>query len=215
MLTIPQLSEAQSPAILFSGGKDSLLLLDIVRKIRPVTIIHFYNRRLHPQVERIVKLWDLEVLSWLPALQYFIPWEDDPALVSEYSFGNARLPVVTSITQSKTECEVERPSFQQTPFFDYPFDKTFWGYRACDERHPIMGQPFPITFELGPTTMLAPLYHWSDEDVLREISERGLPYEPFSDELKMCAKCKNTLGTWDKETSLQFFANRFNFRKAA
>lgn len=214
MFEIAQVEKAEHPALLFSGGKDSLLLLDIVRKIRPVTIIHFYDR-LHPEVERILKLWDLDILSWQPAHQYFIPFGDDPALVSEYSFGAARLPVVTGIMQSKDKCEIEKLRFERMPHFDYPFDVTLWGYKRGDDRHPIMGEAFPICFDLGTTRMLAPLYHWSDEDVLSEIARRELPYEPFSDELKMCEKCKGSLGAWDKETSLQFFANRFNFKEAA
>lgn len=214
MIEIPQLLTAERPALLFSGGKDSLLLLDIVRQIRPVTIIHFYDR-LHPEVERIFKLWDLDILSWNPSVHYFIPWNGDPVLVSEYSFGEARLPVVVPITATQTGCDVERLSRDRMENFDYPFDLTLWGYKKDDERHPIMGQPFPIAFELGPTLMIAPLYHWSDEDVLEEIAKRGLPYRPFSDELKMCLACQRSIGTWDKETSLQFFANRFNFREAA
>jgi hypothetical protein len=214
MIQIHQIKDAQSPALLFSGGKDSLLLLDVAREIRPdITVIHFYDR-LHPQVERIFKLWDLNLLSWRPAHQYFIPWQDDPALVSEYSFGDARLPVVTGITQGD-ECEVERLSCQRMTHFDYPFDLTLWGYKHGDERHPVMGEAFPIAFDLGPTMMLAPLYHWSDDDVLSEIERRGIPYEPFSDELRMCERCQQSIGSWDKETSLQFFANRFNFREAA
>lgn len=210
-----QLLKAGRPAILFSGGKDSLLLLDEVLRARPdITIIHFYHR-LRTEVQKVIEMRDLQVLSWKPAHQYFIPWGDDPVLVREYSFGNARLPVVTDIVQSVKECDVERLSLERTEYFDYPFDLTLWGYRKVDERHPIMAEPFPISFQLGPTQMLAPLYHWSDEDVLSEITKRKIPYEPFADELRMCAACKNRIANWDRETSLKFFQHRFGFQQEA
>jgi len=214
MIKIPQIKEAERPAILFSGGKDSLLLLDEARKLRPdITVIHFYDH-LQPQVERIIKLWDLDVLSWRPSARFLIPWDDGIALSREYSFGDGYLPVVQDV-EVGGDCEVERLLLARTPYFDYPFDKTIWGYKAGDERHPVMGKPFPIAFGLGPTLMIAPLYHWTDEEVLDEIGKRNIPYEPFSDQVHMCEKCFLYLGDWDRESSLQFFARRYGFREAA
>lgn len=213
MLEIPQLLNAKSPAILFSGGKDSTLLLDMARQIRPdITVIHFYDQ-LHPPVERIIKAWGLQILSWRPAAQYLIPWNSDLALVSEYSFGDARLPVIRDIVRSQN-CSLEK-LLGRTELFDYPFDVTFWGYRESDERHPVMGQPFPREFQLGPTRMIAPLYSWSDEDVLGAIEYRKIPYEPFADEVTMCTRCSEGLSGWNAKASLEFFANRFGFQEAA
>lgn len=215
MLEIPQLLRSESPAILWSGGKDSVLLLDLARKVRPdIAIIHFHDR-LHSQVERVINKWKLEVLSWMPASRYLIPWNSDLALVSEYSFGDSRLPVIRDVVLSDGECAVEKLSEIRTGHFDYPWTDTFWGYRESDERHPVMGKAFPREFDLGPTRMIAPLYSWSDEDVLGAIEYRGIPYQPFSDEVTMCAKCFGELANWDGEASLKFFAERFGFRRAA
>ena len=211
MLEIPQLLTAKSPAILFSGGKDSVLLLDIARKIRPDIAIIYLHDRLHPQVSRIIAEWDLEVISWPPASQYFIPWGNDLALVSEYSFGNARLPVIRDAVLSHSDCAIEKLSNKRMEYFDYPWSETLWGYRKADERHPVMTEPFPREFDLGPTHMIAPLYSWADRDVLGAIEYRKIPYEPFADEVTICPECRKATSVG----SVEIFAKRFGFMKEA
>lgn len=211
MIEIPQLLEAKSPAILFSGGKDSLLLLDEVRRIRPeTTVIHFYDR-LSPQVERVIKEWELEILSWRPAEQYLIPWGQDLALVSEYSFGDARLPVLRDVVvgdgcrrRDKTEC------------FDYPFDLTLWGMKKCDELHPVMPAHFEREMPLGLTRLIAPLFDLTDEEVLAEIDRRNLPYEPFADVVTVSQEYRAFLSEeWNGSGALNYFARRFGYLKEA
>lgn len=215
MAKIPQLLEAKSPAILFSGGKDSLLLLDIVRKIRPETaIVHFYDR-LTPQVEDAIKRWDLEVLSWRPAEHYLIPWNEGLALVNEYSFGDARLPVLRDVIDGE-DCQLEHRRRDTTEHFDYPFDLTYWGMKKADELHPVMPAHFEREMQLGPTKLIAPLYDLSDAEVLSEIEQRGLLYEPFTDAVTACSRCREWLSTdWDGSGALNYFAQRFGYRRAA
>lgn len=199
--------------MLFSGGKESLLLLDVVRQIRPeTTIIHFYDR-LHPEVEEVIKGWDLELLSWRPAASYLVPWHSDVALVSEYSFGHGRLSVWRDVVDGE-ECQLEKLRTDRTEFFAYPYDLTLWGYRSEDQLHPVMPTSFPREFQLGPTRMVAPLYDLKTEDVLEAIQR--LPFSPVTDDsIRMCAKCKEGLSDWDRETSLATYAKRFGYLKAA
>lgn len=213
MLEIPELQNATLPAILFSGGKDSLLLLDMARQIRPDTaIVHFYDQ-LSPQVEDVIKGRDLEILSWRPTSQYLIPWHSDLVLVSEYSFGDARLPVLTDIVDGE-DCQLEKLKDTRTPYFDYPFDLTVWGYRRKDELHPIMPSSFPRDFQLGPTRMISPLYEWETEDVVDAVAR--LPFPPVTnDAIRMCEKCREGLATWDREATLKYFGERFGYLEAA
>lgn len=211
MLEIPQLREAKLPAVLFSGGKDSLLLLDVARKIRSdVTPIHFYER-LHPEVEDVIKSWNLEVLSWRPAAHYLIPFGADIALVNEYSFGNARLPVLCDLIDGE-DCQLENRRKDRTDFFDNPFTDIFWGMKKCDELHPVMPPYFEREVQLGTSRLIAPLYKLTDEQVIAEIEQRGLPYRPFADTVTACSKCREWLSTdWDDGGALTYFARRFGY----
>lgn len=213
MIEIPQLLDSNLPALLFSGGKESLLLLDTVSQIRDdVTVIHFYDR-IHPEVEEVFKGWNLEFLSWRPATQYLIPWGQDIVLVSEYSFGNARLPVLRDVIDGD-DCELEKLRNDRTEYFDFPFDTTIWGYRRKDELHPVMPSSFPREFQLGPTRVISPLYDWETEDVIEAV--KRIPFPPVTnDAVRMCAACKESLASWDREASLNYFSNRFGYAKAA
>lgn len=212
MLQITELMKAERPAILFSGGKDSLVLLDMVRDARPdVQVIHFHDR-LDSEAEKAIIGWGLNVLSWAPAARYLIPWNDGIALVSEYSFGEARLPVLRDVVEGEG-CDLERLRNDRTPHFDYPFELTLWGYRKSDELHPVMPDFFPKDFQLGPTRMLAPLYDWDTEDVI-QAAER-LPFKPVSDALTVCKKCREVLNGWDRQGAQEFFAKRFGYVEAA
>lgn len=213
MLEIPQLKTAERPAILWSGGKDSMVLLDIALKARPdIEVIHFYDH-LHPDVEATIKMLGLNVLSWSPAARYLIPWNDGIALVSEYSFGTTRLPVLRDVTPDTNGCELERLKSDRTPHFDYPFDLTLWGYRKSDELHPVMPDFFPKEFQLGPTVMLAPLYEWETVDVIEAAGR--LPYTPCSDAITACEGCREVLKDWDRQSAQEFFAKRFGYSEAA
>lgn len=205
--------KSRNPALLWSGGKDSMLLLSMIRQSSiPVTLIHFYER-LRPEVEDVITAWGLEVLSWRPAAWYLVPFDQDIALVSEYSFGDACLPVFADIVDGE-ECDWERRSLDLTPSFDYPFDLTIWGYKRQDTLHPVMPRPFLRSFQFGPTRLVAPLYGETDEAVVQAVE--ALPCQPVrSDAIRMCDKCRKGLARWDRESALEMFRERFHYAKAA
>ena len=188
-------------AILWSGGKESNRLLDMFPAAQ---VIHFYDR-LHPEVEKMIKERDLNVLSWSPAQRYLIPFDGTLALVSEYSFGQGVLPVLRDVVVGG-ECEMEKLSRQRTPYFDYPFEKTYWGYRKADELHPVM-PVFERETQLGPTKLIAPLYDLTDKEFEHDMT--------LDDSIRMCESCWLALENWDQEASLNRFTERFGYRKVA
>lgn len=98
-------------------------------------------------------------------------------MVSEYSIGSARLPVIQDIGEEGHELTAAL-----TPYFNYGFDATFFGYKVAD-KHELVSTVFEPEFELGPTRMVAPLYHFTDDEVLQMIEDFQIPYEPFSDDV--------------------------------
>lgn len=193
-IDLKPLTEAENPAVLCSFGMDSLVLLRAVLDTRPdTTIIHFYDH-LTPFVNKIICDWDLSVASYAPACRYRV----EDTVVSEYAIGDARLPLLQDISVDG------RPSGTvTTPRFNYDFDLTLFGYRKTDT-HPLVETVFPQSFQLGPTTMYAPLYEYSDDDVHEAINELGISYETH---------CDDALGEGLPYVSREVFQQRFSLKE--
>lgn len=166
-----KLLAAKNPVVLCSFGKESLVLLKMVMEIMPdITILSFFNH-LNPFAEKIIREWDLTVASYAPAVRYQV----EDTVVSEYAIGDARLPLLQDISEHG-----EPIGMVTTPQFEYNFDLTLFGYRKADH-HPLVGRTLEKEFQLGPTTMYAPLYDWSETEVFAALE--GVPYEPFCDDV--------------------------------
>jgi hypothetical protein len=168
-----KLEAAQNPALFLSFGKDSLVLLHLVREAGGDPRLFWFGNKLPSHAHRIINDWNLTVFSYAPAVRYRV----EDTLISEYSVGDGRFPVARDIS-----VDGEKVPATTTPFFAYDADVTFWGYKVSD-RHPLVTATLEPEIQLGPTRMVAPLYHFTDEEVLRMIEEFEIPYEPFSDDV--------------------------------
>jgi 3'-phosphoadenosine 5'-phosphosulfate sulfotransferase (PAPS reductase)/FAD synthetase len=218
------LRDARNPALLCSFGKDSLLLLFLTLKVRPdISIIWFKQRASDDQrkfAEKIIKDWNLTVLSYAPIDSYFVPNDEGLTLIDEMSFGAVNLPLLTDTAQGSI-CAIHVKD-EQTPFFDYGFDVTLFGYKAVD-KHSIIENKFPSGFDCGNTRFLAPLWNLTDEEVLQAIQDLQIPYEQFDDSLSICTRCLKSNEPvfcpevrdfispvqWQPEERLQEFRARF------
>lgn len=181
-------STAQCPAVLFSGGRDSLLLLALAREVRQdVCAIWFQTGGPTSFVRRIIHEWGLTALSWGPADVFLLAEGPNRVLVHEYAFGDSRLPVINDIELDE-QCAHQMPS--RTPELYPGFDVLLWGVKDCDT-HWLKGDaPFPADgFEFGGGKLYAPLRHLSDKQVAEAIVALNLPYECQPDSLPMCTAC--------------------------
>lgn len=208
------LETAKAPIILSSFQKDSLLLTYFVRLVDPNVPVLWFRDKLNPFAERMIKQWDLTVFGYAPADRYLVPDQDDLVLVNEFSVGVNRLPVLRDVAQGE-ECDLERLPQKRTPSFFYPWDITFFGFKATDARDHFVTRNtvFPQEFNLGHTRMFAPLLSWADEDVLLALKEFDIPYEPQDDSLRICRECLDSLEDWDRAASLSMFRSRFGFNE--
>lgn len=203
------LSQAKNPSLLCSFGKESLVLLSLVREVKPDISIFWFGDRLSRFAELIIKQYDLQIFSYAPADRYVVPRKDGYSLIDEYSFGETRVPLISDLIESDV-CELNL-STARTLLFNWRADVTLWGYRALDT-HPLVGIRFPQRFPLGPTTMDAPLWKWSEEDVFSAINELGISYEPETNDIAVCSHCLDEINaTIDRETTLNTFQQRFSF----
>ena len=171
------LAHSKNPVALISLGKDSLLLLYLLRELGASIPLIWFRDKAPQETFRVIKEWGLTLYSYPPAVRYKV----ENSVVSEYSIGDARLPVIRDISD-----EGQQVGTNTLAYFHYSFDTTFYGYKASDEIS-LVSRTFEPEFQLGPTRMVAPLYHFTDDEVLQMIEDFAIPYEPFNDDALDCS----------------------------
>lgn len=180
----------ENPAVLFSGGIDSLLVLSMMREEYPdiavVTLKQNYSKAQWAVVENVIKQWDLEVRSWPPMRSYLVP-NEPIARVDEYSFGEVSLPVIRDI-EDGSNCVFEMDN-QTLEHFPFDYDVVFVGSRE-DDHSPATGRPLrsQVT-DCGNFVIVAPLWKWTKDMVRAEAQKRGLPPALESSDIQACTKC--------------------------
>lgn len=197
------LMRSSSPAVLSSFGKDSMLLLWLVRQVRPETPVVWLRTGFDERfARRVIRNWDLTVFRWHPADIYLLTDGEQRTLVHEYGVGEQRLPLLIDL-DGPGPCATEVfPERTATLFL--PFDTLLVGWKDSDT-HWVKGDA-PLAqngFELGAAKVFAPLRHMSDAAVRSAIIDHDIPYEPVPDELSLCTHCVSTV-------PVKEFRSRFN-----
>ena len=236
------LAEAEHPAVLMSFGKDSQLLLALVREVKPDVPCIWFKSGLTPARQRFAKsqilTLDLEVWSWEPADVYVVPNGEGLSLVREQAFGSQTFPVLSDIEEGGT-C-IADVAAGRTPALYPHFTHLLLGYKDSDSHDALGGPGFcPADgWALGRAKVYAPLRAMSDEEVWQAIREMGVPYDvsrydeggPDPDSLPACTAClKEGAGEvfcrkenafiprveWDRRESLRAFRQKFGLKEAA
>lgn len=216
------LATAQSPAVLCSFGKDSLLVLALVRELRTdVPVLWFRDGTANEAfARRIIHEWNLTAFSPAPADVYLVA---EHTMVHEYDLDGARAPLVIDLVPGE-ECAL-RKFTRRTADLLLPFDVLLTGYKDTDT-HWLKG-PTALWEEgvmAGRMRVVAPIRHMTDEQVRSALVEMNVPYEPGEDELPLCTRCM-TAGPgevycpevghfipthqWEADKSLTAFRQRF------
>jgi hypothetical protein len=215
------LEDAVTPAALISFGKDSMLLLELMREVRTdFDVIHFGP--VSKFAENIIKQYDLTVYSWNPAQRSILIDGDTTVLVDDYSFGGELMPVIQDIEPNDVCCGTVN---DKPPLMDwaYNWSDTFLGWKATDS-HPIFAnQPHIIDgMPFGNTKLYAPLRDLTDSDVFQALFERGIVVPPENGSVNLCTRCLRNEATfcpmvgaeipphtWSPADSLAAFQARF------
>lgn len=236
------LAEATHPAVLWSAGKDSQLLLALVREVRPDVPAIWFKSGLTSEQQRFAKsqilALDLEVWSWEPADVYVVPNGEGLSLVREQAFGPQRFPVLSDIEEGET-C-IGDVATARTPQLYPHFDVLLLGYKDSDTHEALGGPGFcpEDGWQLGKAKVYAPLRHMTDADVWRAIKELNVQYDRSrydeggadSDSTFACSAClQEGAGEvycrkagksiprveWNRTESLRAFRQRFGLKEAA
>lgn len=137
------------------------------------------------QAQRVAQLWDLELYDMWPAFTHYYQSGRFFEVLHSYPTGPAHfMHFITGVREKREDesrylCAVDdllnRPKLTGV---DYPWDLTFHGQKNVDD--PEFAQRSTISdpvSTLGGTTVVMPLYEWTDEDVWAYIRQHDLPYD--------------------------------------
>lgn len=182
------LESALTPAVLWSGGKDSSLLLRLAHEVRPdITAIHLVTG-IKTDVGLIMEL-GVTMLSWPAADTYLLSDGDRRVRVQEFDFDGARLPVITDLEEGEQCARLPQPSL---PFIATGFDVLLWGARDCDTHFlKAVSSSFPPDgYVLGKARLYAPLRHMGNEQIPDDV------YPHPADALGLCSNCFSGGDVW-------------------
>ena len=179
------LKRAKRPAVLWSGGKDSTVLLDLALKIMPeIEVIHFklpflsHKYKHHHEVQEELKL---TVHDWVPASISLIHGKSRIDVCETYSVGTGQLKVM----RGTEALDLTKPWVCGKEWLNRPkanvvndFDVLLCGHKSSDE-DPLTGAvPLMLDMkllEMG-TEMWFPLREWTDEDISLYITSNNVNY---------------------------------------
>lgn len=203
-------AKAERPVVMFSGGKDSLLTLLLVREVYPDVECIWYRSGSESQ-RKSVEFWtmklNLVVYSHEPVMSYYLPMGDRSALVREYAINDATFPVVAETAEG------ERQGLRVDGYdvFLYPFDVTFTGWKDSDE-HELIGGKVPYAPDrtvIGGSRFYAPIRHLDDDAVRRWLRVLAPEFGDFDDSLLLSEQGDVPNIPLDGQTGLSIFKQRF------
>jgi 3'-phosphoadenosine 5'-phosphosulfate sulfotransferase (PAPS reductase)/FAD synthetase len=191
------LGRAKRPAVLWSGGKDSTVLLDLCLKVMPdIEVIHFklpflsHKYKHHHSAQEQLKL---TVHDWVPSSVSLCHGKDRIDVVETYSLGEGSLKVM----RGTEEFDVKNPWVCGREWLNRPkafvvndFDVLFCGHKNSDE-DPLTGNiPLNVDMKvLGTNTqMWFPIRQWNDNDVAEHILSNDIKYDQYRYDLNIVSR---------------------------
>lgn len=188
-LIAAEILAATQPVVCSSFGKDSLVLMDLVYRVKPCPILFFPQHAAQfPEKYRFARTfidtYKLPVFSLPPRLLTHVQDGDHFEIFTQFG-GNTTGPLNMSLgcrawagTDKDFVCAAEMLLQPTTPSVHYPWDLTFLGTKASDPI-PLASSvdQFHTASEAGSTRLCLPLAAWTDADIWAYIKAREMPYD--------------------------------------
>lgn len=179
------LNNSNNPIVMTSFGKDSMVMLHLVRQIENTPVL-FFKEPFFPKkyvfANKIIEEWNLTVYDYEPFATDTISNNGNFEIINFYRLphGN-QLYLPTGIEKRNGGdylCAfsdlLNKPTAQD---FTFKWDLVFLGHKSSDKDH-IFGD---VTikdqlFKMPDLTFSMPLKDWTDKDIWDYIEQNNLPY---------------------------------------
>lgn len=191
------LTRYQKPMLLWSGGKDSTVLLHLALQIKPDMPVVQYRDPWFPRrwvwMQSLAADWGFTLFDYPPTYVGLYHQDGGLAAVSQYHIGNDRylqLPRdIIDWTPDKTGdhnrwlCAREEFLGRPTGTMSFPWDLMLIGHKTTDE-DPLLGQVALLTDHVEHTgdkadmaDLAFPLRDWTDDDIWNYIEVYQVPMQ--------------------------------------
>lgn len=181
------LANSKKPVALCSFGKDSIVMLDLIRKVKPdINVIFFrepYFQQKFVYAQKIMADWNLTVYDYPPSYFNYILL-DDYFEIFNYYYVNfyEYLILYTGCCKYDSEkpflCALDLLNRPTVPSYTFNWDCVFFGQKEIDPVH-ITDKKVVLKeiCSMGNGLAVLPLKDWTDDNIWDYIKVNNLPYD--------------------------------------
>lgn len=185
------LKQHRKPVIMSSFGKDSMVLVHLIRRLGVNLPVVFHREPFLPQkyifANQVIRDWNLTVYDYAPMDVAMVKNGAAAELMNFYQCGvQGNQPLLNRVPTGLTPmvegepwlCVKDDLLAKPLGTFTWPWDVAFIGHKACDV-DPINGR-MPLQADVVPNpggaTMVFPLREFTDADIWQYHKDFNLPF---------------------------------------
>lgn len=205
------LAQAKTPAIMSSFGKDSMVMLHLIRSLKRDLPVVFYREPFMPKKYRfanaVIDEWDLTVYDYSPLETYMTEKDGCVEIVNAYTTGKRSVFLPTGICKPEegevSLCALHDIYLKATGTYTFPWDVIFVGHKSTDV-DPIQGA-VPLSADYANyvdcASIAYPLRHFTDQDIWEYTEKFSLPIHH--------SRYEKIEGNWTERKDMRFNPDYF------